>query len=1107
MKPRMLVVEDSPTQAERLRYILEQEGYAVTVSGNGKEALESVRRAPPTLVISDIVMPQMGGYELCRQIKGDPALSHIPVFLVTELTDPQDVIRGLECSADHFILKPYDERHLLGRVKFAMLNQDLRQTDRAGMGVEIMFNGQSHYIAADRLQILNLLLSTYDAAIQRNTALDGAKEEMRAANRELTELNRRLAHESQERRQAEQRLRSILDNLNAFVGELSPDGVLREANNLILREGGVWREDLIGKHLCDIWSFSHSDSVRKALLADIARAGTGAMVRHDLTVRMGDGRLSPVDFMLVPVCDDGGHVVKLIASAIDIAARKEAERVAERLNRDLERSNTALAAKEQEKRAILDNVRDGIVTTDDTGVVLSANQAVTRLFGYSEQDIVGQAISRLLPEPGWLAASGPAGFRALDKQVVQGARVTGERLPLDLAITEYRLNGKHVFIWNLHDCRERLSSEGQLRESREVLRRFKESLDQTQDCIFLFDPDSLRFTYANRGAQSLVGYSEDELLDMSPPMLMPEADEPAFRQDLQALTREHSAASMTERVYRRKDGRSVQVEVLTQWVQGGDKPAQFVMVVRDITERKRSERLLLEAKDEAVLANRAKDAFLATMSHEIRTPLNGLLGLLELLDTAALDADQREMLNAARDSGQGLMRIIGDVLDHAKIEAGKLTLLPEPVSINVLLRRVLGNFQAVARAKGLTMHAYCDPDVAPALLADPVRLGQIVANFVSNAVKFTDRGEVEVRAELLDDHDSAQTLLISVRDTGIGISEEAQTRLFRAFEQAEADTSRLYGGTGLGLAICRRLAGLMGGSVAVQSEAGRGTVMSARLRFPVARAPLPTGDASPGLIQAWPDGKVMPRILAVDDNSTNRLLLANQLKRLGLEVVMASGGDAALALWRTTPFDMLITDCNMPQMDGYALSRAVRDLERSESRGRAWIVAWTANILGDVPDRCKAAEMDDILIKPSELEHLRDMMMRFAQQREQAAPPVSAPPVNTAAMSALTGGNRELEVSLLRDFHAVLAVTRQEMAAASRAGDAARAAQLGHKLKSSALTVGATELARACLDLESAGHAADMPVLEECFARFEQAAASADAYLITLLSARGKTDE
>jgi len=253
----------------------------------------------------------------------------------------------------------------------------------------------------------------------------------------------------------------------------------------------------------------------------------------------------------------------------------------------------------------------------------------------------------------------------------------------------------------------------------------------------------------------------------------------------------------------------------------------------DITEQKRMAQVLEEAKAAADAANRAKSTFLATMSHEIRTPMNGVLGMLELLGFTRLDAGQRGTLGIVRESGRSLLRIIDDILDFSKIEAGRLALNPEATSITQIVQRAAQMFRGVASSKGLLLQQKVDPRISPALLVDPVRLGQILNNFISNALKFTAQGSIEVKAVLVDRTHDRERLLFSVKDTGIGIAPESQRRLFQPFAQAEGGTAREYGGTGLGLAISRRLAEMMGGTVEMASEPGRGTTLMLTLTLQV----------------------------------------------------------------------------------------------------------------------------------------------------------------------------------------------------------------------------------------------------------------------------------
>lgn len=487
-------------------------------------------------------------------------------------------------------------------------------------------------------------------------------------------------------------------------------------------------------------------------------------------------------------------------------------------------------------------------------------------------------------------------------------------------------------------------------------------------------------------------------------------------------------------------------------------PVGFHVMIIDVTERRQAEEALVAAKNAAEAANRAKDAFLATMSHEIRTPLNGILGMLELLGLSPLNAEQRETLTAARDSGQSLMRIIDDTLDHARIEAGKLEIRLEPVSIARLLQRVANTYTALASAKDLTLRQTTDPRISRALLADPVRVMQILGNFVSNAIKFTAEGHVEIRADLVEREGAANVVRLSVKDTGIGIAPEARERLFRPFEQAEADTSRLYGGTGLGLAISRRLAQMMDGAIDVESAPGEGTTMSVTLTLPISNT-APAEDASSAALSLLSIAKARTalatpgygaRVLAVDDHPINRNLLVRQLATLGLRAQTAADGREALAMWQGGEFALIIVDCNMPVMDGYEFSRAVRDIEAKEGRVRTPIIAWTANTLAAA--ECHAAGMDDVLIKPSDLVALKEALAKWMPAAAQIIP-IDYEQLDKVAADATD------RMDILQSFMAQTRSDLAELEAAMRNRDLPTCERIAHRIKGASRMVGARELA------------------------------------------------
>ncbi|HET7271607.1 MAG TPA: PAS domain S-box protein, partial [Rubrobacter sp.] len=478
-------------------------------------------------------------------------------------------------------------------------------------------------------------------------------------------------------------------------------------------------------------------------------------------------------------------------------------------------------------------------------------------------------------------------------------------------------------IGSMADVTERRRAEAELRENE---KRFRQLFDQSVDALFVHDASG-KIIDCNAEACRSLGYSRQELLslrveDLATDQLSEEEKlsrtEPTLWQ--RALSGEPGKVAGIHRgEHRRKDGTVFPVEVYVGSVDYGGERMIFASA-RDITERKRAEAQLVEARLIAEEANRAKSEFLANMSHEIRTPMNGIVGMADLLLDTPLDTEQREYAETVRLSGENLMIIINDILDFSKIEAGAMRLENLDFELRSAVEDVTVLLGGRAHDKGLELASLVEYDVPEALRGDPGRLRQILTNLLGNAIKFTEKGEVIVRVELADESEETATVRFEVSDTGIGMSPEQQERLFLAFTQADASTTRRYGGTGLGLAISKQLVNLMGGEIGVESKPGSGSTFSFTVTFekqPADTCPAPSFQA---------DLKGL-RMLVVDDSEANRTILEKQLSSWGVRNTGVEGGAQALEELNSAaadPYDLAILDMRMPGIDGMDLARRIK---------------------------------------------------------------------------------------------------------------------------------------------------------------------------------------
>jgi len=644
----------------------------------------------------------------------------------------------------------------------------------------------------------------------------------------------------------------------------------------------------------------------------------------------------------------------------------------------------------EERRILLEATGDFVYRHDRDGVFDYLSPAVERITGYTVEEWRCHYTTYLTDHPcnqdtvarteRTLATGEAAEPYRLEIRHKQGHPVT-----LEVHERPILRVGKVVGIVGVgRDVTDRVEAEGRLLESEARLRAIVET---AVDAIITLDQEG-RIEAVNPAVARMFGYAEAELLGEDVALLAGGVSNHAHAGYVAHYLRTRLSRVVghgIELTGRRKDGSTFPFHITVSELDLGDRKL-FTGILRDISEQKEREQRLadyarqLETRTHALEteraerlaaeeASRAKSGFLAAMSHEIRTPMNGVLGMAQLLLSTELDPEQDEYARLLVQSGETLLTLLNDILDFSKIEAGRLELEEIDLSLATVAEEVAALFAGSAEERGVALRVEVDPNL-PSLRGDPVRLRQILNNFTSNALKFTDVGEVTLIAHPLERRDGRLMVRLAVRDTGCGIDPSRQAMIFDAFTQADSSTTRRYGGTGLGLTICKRLAERMGGQIGVESTVGEGSTFWVT----VVLAPAHSAVVAPvsGCGAGGDAGETIAaglRVLVAEDNRVNQRVIQRLLEQLGCAVVLVENGAEVVAAAAGGTFDLCLMDMQMPEMDGLDATRAIRSGE-AERGIHLPILALTASAMQADREACMEAGMDGHLAKPIRREAL-----------------------------------------------------------------------------------------------------------------------------------------